>query len=101
MTKSQEKFIEHYIKAGDAVEAYKIAYPDSIRPKAGAQRLLRSPKIKDAITKRTINEIADKDEILRFWTSLLRDENADKNIRLEASKMLSSYDYYLSERDEY
>lgn len=98
MTKRQRRFLEYYIETGDKCLAYERAYPKAKSErviKAGARRLLENEEVKEMLSKIKEKEVADKEEILKFWTSILRDETTDKSIRLEASKLLRNKDYFL------
>lgn len=88
LTPNEFKFIEEYIVSGNGSEAVVKAGYKSKAPHGYANELLRKPYIADEIKYR-IDEIktaktADAQEILEYFTSVLRGEIADQ-FGLEAS----------------
>ena len=87
LTAKQEAFVNYYIETGNATEAYKKAgykVKSENAAAAAAARLLRNVKIKAAIAakmkEREKPSIAKADEILSFFTSVLRGEVKDEQI---------------------
>ncbi len=87
LTAKQEAFVNYYIETGNATEAYKRAgYKVKSDSSAAtcAAKLLRIAKIKAAINakmkEREKPSIAKADEILSFFTSVLRGEVKDEQI---------------------
>lgn len=87
LTAKQELFVNYYIECGNATEAYKRAgYKWKNEKTAGAcaTRLLGNARIKAAIAakmkEREKPSIAKADEILSFFTSVLRGEVKDEQI---------------------
>lgn len=92
MTRSQWKFVELYHKTKDAYSSYEKAYPNAgttAAKKAGIKRLLNSTEVQDALAGRKLREVADMDEIKRFWTRILRDKDAKVAERLKVSELLA------------
>jgi phage terminase small subunit len=87
LTAKQEAFVNYYIETGNATEAYKKAgYKVKSEKAAGAcaARLLGNARIKAAIAakmkEREKPSIAKADEVLAFFTSVLRGEVKDEQI---------------------
>lgn len=93
LTIKQQKFCDHYLKTGNATEAYKVA---GYKPKndnvAGVQSclLLRNPKIHnyiEGINKKTEDEtVMSVLELMQMWSSIARDPEVDYKHRLKASE---------------
>ena len=82
LTLKQKKFCEEYIKSGNATEAARNAgYKAKSARAIGAENLTK-PAIADYIRQR-LNEldakmVADANEILKFYTSVMRGEVKDQ-----------------------
>ena len=82
LTPKQKRFCEEYLKSGNATEAAKKAgYKEKAAHSMGAENL-RKPAI-SAYIKRRMDEceaalVADSNEILRFYTSVMRGEVKDQ-----------------------
>jgi phage terminase small subunit len=95
LTEKQKRFCDYYIETGNAAESYtKAGYkakPGAAR--ANASRMLTKANIKEYIEKRNKElasaRIADMTEVKEFWTSTLRDEEADYKDRLKASEYIA------------
>ena len=92
LTVKEQKFCDHYLQTGNATEsAKKGGYSEKTAAAIGFE-LLRKPKIKKYIEEqrqKLHNEsIAKADEILRFWSDVLRCEAMPVNFRLKASEYL-------------
>lgn len=100
LTLKQKKFCEEYIKSGNATEAARNAgYRAKSARAIGAENLTK-PAIADYIRQR-LNEldakmVADANEILKFYTSVMRGEVKDQfglesslSDRLKAADSLS------------
>lgn len=92
---NQQRFVEEYIKTGNATQSYKTAYNqemDTDTAKANGCRLLTNDNIKEAIEAKN-REIADNSiatvaEIKRYLSDMLRNaEKPDKTI-LKAAELL-------------
>ncbi len=89
----QETFITEYLKTGNAtLSAINSGYSERTAKSIG-NRLLKTPAIKqqiDNIQEQLKNDsIADIDEVMKYWSNLLRDEEADTKDRLKASECLA------------
>lgn len=88
----QSAFVEAY--AGDGVEAArKAGYTGSPETLAvTASKLLRVPKVAEAIAKRrqakTARLIASREERQEFWTLVMKDAGEEMRERLKASELL-------------
>lgn len=78
LTLKQQKFADEYIISGNATQAaIKAGYKEKTAYKTGAENL-RKPQIKAYIDERlselSSKKIADQDEVLQFFTSVMRGE---------------------------
>ena len=92
LTVKEQKFCDYYLQSGNATEsAKKSGYSSKTAGVIGFE-LLKKPKIKkyiDEQREKLHNEsIAKADEILRFWSDVLRCEDMPVNFRLKASEFL-------------
>ena len=77
----QIDFCEHYIRTGNATEAAKLAgYSEKTAYSIGSENL-KKPEISEYIARRVEEEnaarIASADEVMRFFTSVMRGEEKD------------------------
>ena len=82
LTPKQRRFCEEYLKSGTATEAAKKAgYKEKAAHSMGAENL-RKPAISAYIKRRTDEQeaalVADSNEILKFYTSVMRGEVKDQ-----------------------
>lgn len=82
LTPKQKKFCEWYIKTGNASEAAKKAgYSKKTAARMGSENL-QKPVISAYISERIGNQdkelVADADEVLRFYSSVMRGEVKDQ-----------------------
>ena len=84
----QRKFVEAYMKTGNALESARLAGYKSPHP-TGA-RLLQKATIKKAIEERVESDPAvwGRKELIRFWTEMAQSADGDNN-RLKASELLA------------
>lgn len=78
LTPKQRRFCEEYLKSGNATEAAKKAgYKEKAAHSMGAENL-RKPAISAYIKRRTDEQeaalVADSNEILKFYTAVMRGE---------------------------
>lgn len=91
----QRRFADYYIETGNATDSYLRAGYEATGNAAevNASRLLRNAQVLEYIKERNeqldVEFIADITETKRFWTELLRDENADMKDRLKASEYIA------------
>ena len=88
LTPKQKDFCEYYLQTGNAAEAArKAGYSEKTARVIGPENLSK-PAISEYITKRRAEMdkalIADSDEVLRFYSSVMRGEVKDQ-FGLEAS----------------
>lgn len=82
LTPKQKRFCEEYLKSGNATDAAKKAgYKEKAAHSVGAENL-RKPAI-SAYIKRRLDEqeaalVADSNEILKFYTAVMRGEVKDQ-----------------------
>ena len=88
MTPKQKKFCEYYIQSGNAADAARKAGYSPTSAEAIGRENIRKPTIAAYIAKRTSNQdkqlVADADEVLRFYSAVMRGEIKDQ-FGLEAS----------------
>nr|DAM16302.1 MAG TPA: Terminase small subunit [Caudoviricetes sp.] len=82
LTPKQRRFCEEYLKSGNATEAAKKAgYKEKAAHSMGAENL-RKPAISAYIKHRTDEQeaalVADSNEILKFYTAVMRGEVKDQ-----------------------
>lgn len=82
LTPKQRRFCEEYLKSGNATEAAKKAgYKEKAAHSMGAENL-RKPAISAYIKLRTDEQeaalVADSNEILKFYTAVMRGEVKDQ-----------------------
>lgn len=82
LTPKQKKFCEWYIKTGNATEAAKKAgYSEKTAARMGSENLQKpviSAYIAERIEKQDAKLIADADEVLRFYSSVMRGQKKDQ-----------------------
>ncbi len=82
MTPKQKKFCEYYLQSGNAAEAARKAGYSPKTADAIGRENLRKPTISAYIAERMGNQdkklIADTDEVLRFYSSVMRGEVKDQ-----------------------
>lgn len=95
LTEKQKRFADYYIETGNATEAYKRAYNsknDNTAAKEG-HKLLKNPKITQEIEKRNkeleSDRIISMEEVKKFWSDTIWNEEADLKHRLKASEYIA------------
>lgn len=82
LTPKQKKFCEWYIKTGNATEAAKKAgYSEKTAARMGSENLQKpviSAYIAERMEKQDAKLIADADEVLRFYSSVMRGQEKDQ-----------------------
>ncbi|MGG1675928.1 terminase small subunit [Neobacillus sp. NRS-1170] len=102
----QKKFADFYIETGNASASYlRASYEaEGNAAEVNASRLLRNPKVQDYIKERNaqldVELIADITETKRFWTEIMRDENAEMKDRLKASEFIAKTNGAFVEKKE-
>ncbi|SIR49463.1 phage terminase small subunit [Peribacillus simplex] len=106
LTEKQKLFADYYIETGNATEAYKRVYKsknDNTAAKEGF-KLLRNPKIAPYLEERNKqlddSRIADMEEVKRFWSDTLRNEEMDPKHRLKASEYIAKTNAAFIEKQE-
>lgn len=108
LTEKQKRFAEEYIKTGNATQSYIDAgYSATKREvaEANARKLLGNNSaitqyIKELNERLVSSQIADMDEIKRFWTNMFRDDNVDPKHRLKASEYIAKTNAAFIEKQE-
>ena len=82
LTPKQKNFCEYYIQSGNASEAArKAGYKEKNAPFMGAENL-KKPQIKSYINERVGKQdkelVADANEVLRFYSAVMRGEVKDQ-----------------------
>lgn len=83
LTAKQQKFVNEYVKSGNATQsAIKAGYSKRTAAMAGSENL-RKPYMKDAIDKRMQKmedaKIAKAEEVLQLYSRILRGEESEKS----------------------
>lgn len=80
LTLKQQKFIDYYIELGNATEAaIKAGYNKNTAKVIGCQNLTKlNSEISKKIQAKDNERIASQDEVLRFFTSILRNEEKEE-----------------------
>jgi len=104
LTEKQRKFVEAFMgpAKGNATEAARIAGysgSDATLRNAGS-RLLTNANISEAIKERQESDplVADREERQRFWSEVMRNDQADMKDRLKASEILGKSQADFTER---
>lgn len=102
----QRKFADYYIETGNATASYLRAGYEAggHAAEAAASRLLRNVEVQNYIRERNdqldVQFIADITETKRFWTEVLRNEEADMKDRLRASEFIAKTNGAFIEKKE-
>ena len=105
MNARQQKFCDYYLQSGNATEAaVKAGYSKKTARAIGAENLTK-PDIQKYISEHTQKQhterIATADEVLEFWSKILRNEEISSKDRLRASENLGKrYRLLEPEKDE-
>ena len=100
MTGKQLKFISEYTKDFNATQAaIRAGYSPKTAYSIG-QELLKKAEIQQAMQEITDNFIADRNERLKFWTQIMRDDTEDMKHRLKASELLGKAQSDFTEKIE-
>ncbi len=100
MTNKQLNFIAEYTKDFNATQAaIRAGYSPKTAYSIG-QELLKNPEIKNAMSEYRNAMIADRNERLKFWTDIMRDNNQDLKHRLRASELLGKAQADFTEKVE-
>ena len=95
MTDKQTLFIEHYLTHFNATKAaIQAGYSEDTAYSIGSENL-KKPEIKQVIDERIKEIIAQTDDkkaaMLKFWQSLVDDEEASPLVKLRASENIGKY----------
>ena len=90
MTEKQKLFCDEYLKDLNGTRAYKAVYPSCKKDgtaRANATRLLANANIRDYVDKRIkeiqSKKIADVEEVLQYFTSVVRGESESEYVVVE------------------
>lgn len=107
ITEQQKKFADLYITTGNAKQSYIDAgykARDNVA-EASASRLLRNVKVTEYIEQQNKalqnDRIATMEEVKKFWTNTLRDEEMDPKHRLKASEYIAKTNAAFIERQQH
>ena len=92
MTAKHQKFCDYYLETGNAAEAARrVGYAEESAKQSGA-RLLRREDVKQYLSDKmqafSEKEIASAEEVLKFLTDTIRDEDCTRKDRLKAAELL-------------
>ncbi len=91
LTEKQKKFIDYYIQTGNATESCRLAgYKGNNLDRLGYENLRKleifiKPRINELDLKRT----ASLEDIFKFWTITMNNDDIKTNDRLKASELLA------------
>ena len=89
----QEKFCEYYVEFGNATEAAKKAGYSGKTAYSQGQRMLKNVEIsnfiKELANSRKSLQTASADEVLEFFTEVMRNSNEQTKNRLKAAENLA------------
>lgn len=101
LTAKQQSFVDYYLTSGNAEEAARKA---GYNARGNTTKLLQSTTIQNAIKERNklieSDRIADMEEVKRFWSDTLRDEDMDPKHRLKASEYIAKTNAAFIEKQE-
>lgn len=108
LTEKQQRFAEEYVKTGNATQSYiNAGYSVSKREvaEANARKLLGNNSaitqyIKELNDTIKSHQIADMEEVKRFWTETMRDKEIDRRDRLKASEYIAKTNAAFIEKRE-
>lgn len=91
LTEKQKRFIDYYIQTGNATESCKLAgYKGNNLDRLGYENLRKLEIfIKPRINELDLRRTANLEDIFKFWTNTMNNENMKTNDRLKASEMLA------------
>lgn len=86
LTEKQKRFADYYIECGNATEAaIKAGYSENTAKAIGYENLTKpylKAYIDDALNKKDNERIASQDEVLKYFTSLMRGEETDEIVAM-------------------
>jgi phage terminase small subunit len=101
LTAKQQAFVDYYLTSGNAEEAARKA---GYNARGNTTKLLQSTTIQNAIKERNklieSDRIASMEEVKRFWSETLRDEEMDPKHRLKASEYIAKTNAAFIEKQE-
>lgn len=105
LTEKQKRFADYYIETGNATESYHRAYGGKrTTADANGTKLLGNTRVKEYIKERNkqleSDRIADMEEVKKFWTNTMRDDEADVRDRLKASEYIAKTNAAFIEKQE-
>ncbi|MBO0959554.1 terminase small subunit [Neobacillus sp. MM2021_6] len=90
LTEKQQRFVDYYLSSGNAEDAAKKA---GYNARGNTTKLLQNTTIQNAIAERNkqieSDRIADMEEVKRFWTNTMRDDEVELKDRLKASEYIA------------
>lgn len=89
----QQKFCEYYVASGNATEAAKRAGYSEKTAYSQGQRMLKNVETRNYINELTVDtkdkRIASADEVIEFFTGVMRDKKEQTKNRLKAAENLA------------
>ena len=93
MNHRQKAFCEAYVRSGNATEAAKSAGYSPKTAYSHGQRLLKNVEVLDYFRQLSeeakATQVAEIEEVRKFWTATMRDEAAKRTDRLKAAELLA------------
>jgi phage terminase small subunit len=106
LSEQQKKFADFFIESGNATEAYRRAGYKSkgSAAEANASRLIRNDKVQEYIQERNKqlenDRIISMEEVKKFWSETIWNEEADLKHRLKASEYIAKTNAAFIEKQE-
>jgi phage terminase small subunit len=105
LTEKQQRFADYYIQTANATESYHRAYGGKrSTADANGTKLLGNTRVKQYIEERNKqlenDRIVSMEEVKRFWSDTIRDEDINFKHRLKASEYIAKTNGAFIDRQE-
>lgn len=102
MTEKQKRFIDYYIMTGNASESSRLAgYKGDNVDRIGYENLRKLENyIKPRIEELDLSRSVELEDIFRFWTKIMYDEDLKTSDRIKASELLAKVQGAFIEKQE-
>ena len=91
LTEKQKRFIDYYIEFADAKKAaIEAGYSEKTAKQIGSENLTKLyPYIQEKLKEKEKERIASQDEVLRYFTAIMRNAGEDTNDRTRCAEALA------------
>lgn len=102
LTEKQKRFIDYYIETANATEsARKAGYSEKTAKNIGAENLTKlNFFIQERLKSKENSRIASQEEVLEFFSEMLRGKNQDPKDRIKCAELLGKVHGVFKERVE-